>query len=274
MFKHCDQCREHRSLVDGEKKSLKYRRERTHTKEFYKWVKEEIRVKDNFSKETRSLVRGPNRTAKKLQGYVINGYRFHSKKRDNKCTTQNSGVFLTALTSSFASAKDQNPIVGNVNYYGAIQEILEIDYWGVLNVVLFRCCWYQEEKDSYGLTRVNFQKLRQKSDPFVLASQVHQVFYVEDPTEKGIHYVIKTLPREWSDMGDENISNEENRNEQDVDDHIHIDYEFDNQEMCVSWCRDDLPAQHIPIDKHSNIRNDPDDVPVVNNLIYISPVIF
>lgn len=181
----------------------------------------------------------------------MNGYRFHTKQRDSKCTTQNSGVFQTSLTTSFASAKDQNPIVGEVNYYGSIEEIVEVDYWGVLNVVLFRCCWYQEEKDVYGLTRVNFQKLRQKYDPFVVASQVHQVFYIEDPTEKGIHYVIKKLATDCYDTGDEKNSNEENVNEQVINDHIHIDYDFDNQKTCVNWCRDDMPAQHIPIDKDS-----------------------
>lgn len=173
------------------------------------------------------MARGPNRKAKKFQGYVINKYRFHTKQRDGKCTTQNSGVFLTALTTSFASAKDQNPIVGNVNYYGAIEEIIEVDYWGVFNVVLFRCCWYQEEKDGYRLTRVNFQKLRQKSDSFVFGSQVHHVFYIEDPIEKGIHYVIKKLLKDWSNIGDENISKEDNLNEQVINDHVHIDYEFD-----------------------------------------------
>ena len=99
---------------------------------------------------------GPLPTAKRFTGYVINGYRFYTRFRDAKCTTQNNGVFLTALTTSFASSKDQNPLVGEVNYYGSIEEILELDYWGEFTVVLFKCCWYQEEKDLYGLTRVNF----------------------------------------------------------------------------------------------------------------------
>ena len=85
---------------------------------------------------------------------------------------QNSGVFLTALTTSFASAKDKNLIVGDVGYYGAIEEIIEVDYWGAVSIVLFRCCWYQKAGDCYGLARVNFSRLCQKEDPFVLATQV------------------------------------------------------------------------------------------------------
>ena len=74
------------------------------------------------------LSKGPNPVATRYTGYFINGYRFHTKKRDARCKTQNSGVTLQALTPSFASAKDQNPIVGDVTYYGLIHEIVEIDY--------------------------------------------------------------------------------------------------------------------------------------------------
>ena len=40
--------------------------------------------------------------------------------------TQNSGATLVALTSSFASSKDQNPVMGDVSYYGAIREIIKV----------------------------------------------------------------------------------------------------------------------------------------------------
>ena len=117
-------------------------------------------------------------------------------------------MFLTTLTTSFASSKDQNPLVSYVNYYGAIEEIFEVDYWGEISVVLFKCCWYLEEKDLYGLTRVNLNRVCQKSDPYVLASQVQQVFYIEDPTEKMMYNIIKKLPRDWCDV-EVNDANEE-----------------------------------------------------------------
>ncbi|GET04313.1 uncharacterized protein LOC108207459 [Rhizophagus clarus] len=190
---------------------------------------------------------GPNWAAKKYSGYVINGYRFHTKNRDANCTTQNSGVFLTALTTSFASSKDKNPKVGNVNYYGTIEEILEVDYWGEFSVVLFRCSWYQEEKDVYGLTRVNFRKAHQKSDPYVFASQVQQVFYVEDPTEKMIYNVIKKVPRDCCDI-EKDDANEGHENEEPMVHTIPLVPEVDNQVIDSSWCREDVPAQQILID--------------------------
>ncbi|XP_021756875.1 uncharacterized protein LOC110721946 [Chenopodium quinoa] len=68
-------------------------------------------------------------------------------KRDANCVTQNSGVTLTAMTHSFASSKDQNPIEANVNYYGSITDIISISYHGYFCVVLFKCVWFHSEKD-------------------------------------------------------------------------------------------------------------------------------
>ena len=190
-------------MVQKDSKTKKYKREKMHTTEFHKWLKEVVAAKYNVSVELSCLARGPTRAAKRFTGYMVNGYRFHTKDRDHRCTTQNSGVYLTALTTSFTSAKDKNPIVGNVGCYGAVEEILEIDYRGALTVVLFRYCWYQREKDCYGLISVNMNRLYQKDDPFVLATQVQQVFYIEDPTEKDKYFVINQLPKDqYSDVED------------------------------------------------------------------------
>ncbi|KAF2302952.1 hypothetical protein GH714_011784 [Hevea brasiliensis] len=117
------------------------------------------------------LAKGPNNVAKRYNGYFINGHRFHTRKRDAKCKTQNSGVTLQALTPSFESSRDQNPITGDVTYYGAIDEIIEIDFWDCSSVILFKCDWFQSEKDEDGLTCVNINKLCYLDDPFVLASK-------------------------------------------------------------------------------------------------------
>ncbi|XP_074359763.1 uncharacterized protein LOC141699855 [Apium graveolens] len=231
---------EHRALVVGQAKLKRYKREREHNEDFWKWMKEQVTNKLNISRELEVLAMGPNRAAKEYSGYVINGYRFHSKNRDAKCKTQNGGVFLTALTTSFASSKDENPTVGNVNYYGAIEEIVEVDYWGEFSVVVFKCCWYQEEKDVYGLTRVNFNKLCQQSDPYVLASQVQQIFYIEDPVDKMLYNVIKRLPRDWCDVENDNV----NEGQDDTVLHdIHLESQIDE----ASWCRDDVPKRQVPI---------------------------
>lgn len=58
---------------------------------------------------------------------------------------------------------------------------------------------------------MNFSRLCHKSDPDVLASQVQQIFYVGDPTEKMMYYVIKKLPRDWSDSDIGNATEEDVR---------------------------------------------------------------
>ncbi|XP_035834064.1 uncharacterized protein LOC118482611 [Helianthus annuus] len=140
---------------------------------------------------------------KRYKGYYANGYRFSTKSRDDKCQTQNSGVSITALTPNFASSRDKSPTVENVDYYGRILDIIELDYWSQFRVVLFHCEWYQVEKDDYGLTCVNMKKLCYSDDPFVMPSQVKQVFYIPDPIVNGLHYVVDTVPREVYDFDEE-----------------------------------------------------------------------
>lgn len=145
------------------------------------------------------LSKGPSFAVKKHTGYFVNGYSFHTMTRDANCVTQNHGVTLGALTDSFSSTKDQNPILGSVQYYGSIEEIIELSYHGQFSVVLFRCVWYHSEIDEDNLTLVNKNRIICKGEPFILASQAHQVFYVEDVTKEGWSYAIETLPFEQSD---------------------------------------------------------------------------
>jgi len=102
-------------------------------------------------------------------------------KWDAKHKTQNSGVTLVSLTSSFPSSKDVNPKIEPVTYYGAIKDIFELDYYGNFKFVMFKCDWFEAEEDKYGLTCVYFNKKLYLNDPFVVASQVHQCFYIKDP---------------------------------------------------------------------------------------------
>ena len=61
-----------------------------------------------------------------------------------------------------------------------------------------------------------------QNDPFVLASQVHQCFYVQDPFDINRHYVLKKVPRDLFNMGDQS-----QLNTSDIDDE-------------VNWVREDM----------------------------------
>ena len=119
----------------------------------------------------KQLSRGPNFVAKRYSGFLINGYRFHVRKRDARSKTQNSGVIPVSSTTSFASSKYKNSIVAALTYYGRIVDIVELNYYSHFKVVLFKCDWYEVEKDVHGLTYVYFRKRYSHKELFVLASQ-------------------------------------------------------------------------------------------------------
>ena len=37
---------------------------------------------------------------------------------------------------------------GDIEYFGILEEIIELEYQGRLNVVLFRCLWYDIETEA------------------------------------------------------------------------------------------------------------------------------
>ncbi|MED6157235.1 hypothetical protein PIB30_118814 [Stylosanthes scabra] len=107
------------------------------------------------------------------------------------------------MTPSFASAKDKNPIEAKVSYYGRIVDMFELDYYGQFTVALFKCEWYTAAKDNFGLSYVYFSKKCYEEEPFVLASQVNQCFYVQDPYVRDKNYVMKTIPRDLFRVSDD-----------------------------------------------------------------------
>jgi len=125
------------------------------------------------------LARGPSTTVTKFQGYEINGYTFYTTAQDQKSTNQNSGVVIDAIDNN--EMKD--------SYYGFIEEIWELEY-GPLHIPLFLCQWVKLTSDGvtkdpqYGMTIVDLSKTGYKNEPFVLAKQVRQVFYVKDMCSK------------------------------------------------------------------------------------------
>ncbi|KAG5557524.1 hypothetical protein RHGRI_007681 [Rhododendron griersonianum] len=115
-----------------------------------------------FSEEIHRLAIGPHTVARRFSGYVINGFRFRVKSIDDNRSTQNSGVVLKANTLSYASRKDKNPRVN------------------------FNHLLYREDQAT--------------NEPYILASQAEQVWYVPDPIEPDWQVVIKMSQRGLYDM--------------------------------------------------------------------------
>ena len=83
-------------------------------------------------------------------------------------------------------------------YYGQIEEIWELNYV-TFKVPLFKCRWVQGtsgvQKDQYEFTTVDLNHLGYKTEPFVLAKQVEQIFYVPDTLRKKHHVVLQGKKR-------------------------------------------------------------------------------
>ncbi|KAI5354848.1 hypothetical protein L3X38_007743 [Prunus dulcis] len=105
-----------------------------HNSTFIQWlcfkVQSELNGKDNngVSENLRWLAASPSMVVPSSRSYLVNGVKFNTKAQDDVRTVQNSGVYLLAHTIQVACAKDKNPIVSNMRFYGVIQEIWDIDY--------------------------------------------------------------------------------------------------------------------------------------------------
>ncbi|XP_003518081.1 uncharacterized protein [Glycine max] len=157
-----------------------------HNRTFISWFRQTIFADDSASYTLRLLAVGLNMNVPTWKGYDINQYSFYTKSQDDKSSVQNSGVSVDGQSKHFCSAADNNPIEACMPYYGVIEEIWEVDY-GEFRVPLFKCKWVNgntcARKDKMGFTLVDLKKVGYKDDPFIMAAQARQVFYVEDPCD-------------------------------------------------------------------------------------------
>ncbi|KAD6454530.1 hypothetical protein E3N88_09236 [Mikania micrantha] len=64
--------------------------------------------------------------------------------------------------------------------------------------------WEHAQVHSHEFASWLKEKFSYSDDPFVMPSQVKHVFYVPDPIEDGLHYVINMVPRDIYDFEEEN----------------------------------------------------------------------
>ncbi|KAL0434254.1 UNVERIFIED_CONTAM: hypothetical protein Slati_2759700 [Sesamum latifolium] len=77
------------------------------------------------------------------------------------------------------------------DFYGILEEVIQLDYPLIpkMQIVLFKYCWVDPVRGMkvhprYHLVDVNFKKVYQKNELFILAQQVIQVYYIEHPSMK------------------------------------------------------------------------------------------
>lgn len=158
-----------------------------HNRTFIRWFEDSVHSRpsdEDVSETIRWLAFGPGSTVHTYQGFDMNGFTWYTRTQDSKSTVQNSGVTLVALA---ASGDMPQP------FYGWIEEIWEVDYVK-FKIPLFYCKWIDNgrgvQRDEDGFVTVDFSRLGYHDDPFILAKQAKQVFYVVDPADKKRHVVL------------------------------------------------------------------------------------
>ncbi|XP_026397135.1 uncharacterized protein LOC113291866 [Papaver somniferum] len=164
---------------------------RRHIKEFPDWFATKIyqlHKKGQVSDELYSLSQGPAKECLSYNGYIINGFRFHTREWESRRKSQNSGLCVPREDEGVA--EDEN------DFYGVVNNIIEARYVGQLRVLLFKCDWRPiAGTDEFGFTSVHMNRRYYVNEPFILASQAQQVFYINDVYNKQNEVVIKTQPR-------------------------------------------------------------------------------
>jgi hypothetical protein len=148
-------------------------------------------------------------------GYIINGFRFRVQSVDDVKATQHSGVIV----------KCDGIQTGCDGYYGKIKEIVEVSYSHDCRVVLFKCDWFDIFNSRYGVKVdkdtgfISLNKdhtILQASEPFTLACQVEQVFYMPDNSRNGWIVPIRTMSRDYYDIKHDKDPNFDSEAYQDV----------------------------------------------------------
>jgi len=122
----------------------------------------------------------PERKVKCYNGYFFNGYVFHTEEYEYGRKTYNNGICVKRSTCNEFE----------VDYYGTLEEVVELQYHSEHNrVFLFKCYWYDtidrgiRVDPHYGLIEINLKaRLRNVNDIFVFTKQCQQVYYRYTPS--------------------------------------------------------------------------------------------
>ena len=116
-----------------------------------------------------------------------------------------------------------------IDFYGVLPNVVVLDYIFNNQVVLFKCEWFDTNpkkkrlQDDGVLRCINVDNKWYEEDPYVLASQAQQVFYVNDPNLGSSWKVVQNvLHRHIFDVLEETTTNDsENDNQDPTNYHYH-----------------------------------------------------
>ena len=113
--------------------------------------------------------------------------KLRSREVNENTDSSVSGTFDTIIV---ASTSDTNPIHSKIFYYGKLEDIVELNYYGRYTT-LFKCKWENtltgpwKKTDALGFTLINFTHAihagdRDSHELYISASIAQMVYYVDD----------------------------------------------------------------------------------------------
>lgn len=191
-----------------------------------------------------SLALGPDRRVTRCSGCIVNGTRFRTRDRERLRITQNGGIVVKGEHRSEV-----------IDFYGILIDIIELKYCFGNCVYLFKCQWRDMSDKKEGIRKdehfisVNASKTWYANEPFVLASQARQVYYLNDPKHGGSWQIVqKICTRNLFDVLE---VDEEDDNNDEVFQGDEVDVEVDGVPIQVedrevtTLCREDLVANTV-----------------------------
>jgi hypothetical protein len=187
--------------------------------------------------------------------------RFVVHSRDIKRTTQNSGI---------CSPGEKE---GEM-YYGQLEEILEFAY-SQFKVVLFRVKWFDLSNKNRRVqrftTRNNMTQILACSyafedQPYILATQAKQVFYLEDPARRPLHWkVVQEVNHNttWDVIvveDDDDVIHGNNSSDLQLSANLN-DLELETLNIDGESTLVEAPPPIIPVDDDDDFIDDEDDDP-------------
>ena len=101
--------------------------------------------------------------------FNIQGFKLRTKLSKESNCTQNTGVVVMAMTTSYTSVHDNDSMEGDITYYEVIKDIIELS----INERLRKIVDWANNKnktDKHGFTLVDFTRTNKKTCPFILPS--------------------------------------------------------------------------------------------------------
>jgi len=166
----------------------------------------------------------------------------------------------------FSSSRDQNPVIGEIIYYGQVEDIIELFYaYGLKDqrsYVMFKVRWCHSEKnkDEFGFNIVNLNKEIYRNEKFMFANQADQCFYVRDHTNPNVWVVLYkepksiVLPTNKEDDVDYDIDNCDNQIE--AVNNVWQDFSYPQDisfNIFAPQTRVDIPSVEVGV--HDIVRN-------------------